>query len=443
MALGTPWIDGWTGAARGAPGPGTLPAAADEPCGCPGRALSGLDERGTPGRRWSPRCPRRRRPCCPCGTSVAEPSAPSTTTALSGAAEDLPGGDVVDHEQVAALAGELGARVGRARRRRRPRSRRRSRPPAGPGARLVTSSASTSGLRTSGTALGSAAEPFLSLVAATVAGRKSATAAAITTTSASGRLGQHGRAQLLGRADRDDADAERRGQVDVGRDQHDLGAAGGGHPGQRPALLARRAVAQVAHRVQRLAGAAGADHDAPAGQVVARARPRRARSTTVARAAMSAGSGSRPGPESGPVSRPTAGGSDDGAAAAQRGDVVLGGGVQPHLGVHRRHEDHRTGRGEQRGGEQVVGPAHGGAGQQVGGGRGDDDEVGALPDPHVRDLGDVGPDVGGDRVARQRLEGGGADEVQRAGRRDDADVVPRLGEARAARRRPCRRPLPR
>ena len=85
-------------------------------------------------------------------------------------------------------------------------------------------------------------------------------------------------------------------------------------------------------------------------------------------------------------------------------------------------------RGQQRGGEQVVGAAGGGAGQQVGGRRGDDDEVGLLADPHVRHLVDVGPHVGGDGVARQRLEGGRADEVQRAGRGDDADVVPGLGE---------------
>ena len=159
-----------------------------------------------------------------------------------------------------------------------------------------------------------------------------------------------------------------------------------------------------------------------------RARRRRARGRPVASAAMSAGSGSRPGPGVGAGEPADGRRQDDGAAAAQRGDVVLRRRVQPHLGVHRRHEHDRTGRGEQGGGEQVVGAAHGGAGQQVGGGRGDDDEVGVLPDAHVRDLGDVGPDVGGDRVAGQRLEGGRADEVQRAGRRDDADVVPGLGE---------------
>ena len=133
----------------------------------------------------------------------------------------------------------------------------------------------------------------------------------------------------------------------------------------------------------------------------------------------------------------------DRAAPAERGHVLLGGGVQPHLGVHGGREHHRARGGQQRRGEQVVGAAVRGAGQQVGGGRGDDDEVGALPDPHVRDLGDVGPDVGGDRVARQRLEGGRTHEVEGAGRRDDADVVAGLGERRAAAARPCRRPLPR
>ena len=130
---------------------------------------------------------------------------------------------------------------------------------------------------------------------------------------------------------------------------------------------------------------------------------------------MSAGSGSRPGPESGPVSRPTAGGR---TTAPRRRRVATFSCVAgcSHISVCiAGHEDHRAGRGQQRGGEQVVGAAHGGAGQQVGGGRGDDDEVGVLADAHVRDLGDVGPDVGGDGVARQRLEGGGA--RRSAGRR--------------------------
>ena len=60
---------------------------------------------------------------------------------------------------------------------------------------------------------------------------------------------------------------------------------------------------------------------------------------------------------------------DEGAARAQGRDVGPGGGVLPHLGVHRRREHHRAAGGEQRVGEQVVGQAVRGLGQQVGGGR--------------------------------------------------------------------------
>ena len=54
----------------------------------------------------------------------------------------------------------------------------------------------------------------------------------------------------------------------IARDQRDVGAALGHHPSHRIALLARTAVADEAHRVDRLAGAAGADEDLHAGQVV-------------------------------------------------------------------------------------------------------------------------------------------------------------------------------
>ena len=73
-------------------------------------------------------------------------------------------------------------------------------------------------------------------------------------------------------------------------------------------------------------------------------------------------------------------------ATTQGGDVVDRGGVEPHLGVHGRREQHRTPRGQQRRGQQVVGAARGGTGQQVGGRRCDHDEVGLLADADVRDL---------------------------------------------------------
>ena len=119
---------------------------------------------------------------------------------------------------------------------------------------------------------------------------------------------------------------------------------------------------------------------------------------------------------------------DDGAAAAQRGHVLPGGGVLPHLGVHGGREDHRAAGGEQGVGEQVVGEAVRGLGEQVGGGRGDHDQVGVLPDPHVRDLVDVVPDLGGDGLPGQRRPGRLADEVQRGLGGHHPDVVAGLGE---------------
>ena len=100
------------------------------------------------------------------------------------------------------------------------------------------------------------------------------------------------------------------GRSTLARDQHDVGAAGGGDPGQRPALLARGAVAEVADRVQRLAGAAGADRR-PAGRsgrAASAAAPwLRARRRRPARRCRP-GSGSRPGPgvRAGQPARPRA-----------------------------------------------------------------------------------------------------------------------------------------
>ena len=209
------------------------------------------------------------------------------------------------------------------------------------------------------------------------------------------------------------------GSGDVGRDQGHRGAAGDGGAGEGVPLLAGGAVAEEAHRVERLPGAAGGDHDLPAGQVERRRRA----SSASATAKISAGSGSRPLPVSAPVSRPTAGSSTT-AAPAQRRDVGHGGRVLPHLGVHRRREDHRAARGEQRVGEQVVGQAVRGLGQQVGGGRRDHDEVGRLADPDVRHLVHVVQTSVGDRLAGQGGPGRRADEAQRGRGGHDPDRWP-------------------
>ncbi len=63
-------------------------------------------------------------------------------------------------------------------------------------------------------------------------------------------------------------------------------------------------------------------------------------------------------------------------AVPQRRHVGPGGGVPPHLGVHRGSHQHRARHGEQRRGQQVVAQPGRRAGQQVGGGRGDDHQLG-------------------------------------------------------------------
>ena len=93
-----------------------------------------------------------------------------------------------------------------------------------------------------------------------------------------------------------------------------------------------------------------------------------------------------------------------GTAGAQGGDVRDGRRVLPHLRVHRGREHHGTARGQQGRGEQIVGAAVRGSRHQVGGRRGDDDEIGVLAEAHMRHLRDVGEDTRVHGVAGQRLE---------------------------------------
>ena len=125
------------------------------------------------------------------------------------------------------------------------------------------------------------------------------------------------------------------GSVDVGGDQGHLGAAGDGRAGQGVALQPARSGCRGSgpgrgtrgcrRPRRRPGGRPGPGPRCAAG-------PGR-RGTT---SKISAGSGSRPLPVSAPVSRPSAGSMTSAPALAQRGDVGLGGGVLPHLGVHRR-----------------------------------------------------------------------------------------------------------
>ena len=134
--------------------------------------------------------------------------------------------------------------------------------------------------------------------------------------------------------------------------------------GQGVALLARGAVADEAHRVDRLAGAAGGDEHPQAGQVAGR------RATRSTAATIASGSARRPAPTSPPARRPVSGGTTMHAplgAACARLSCTAG---CSHISVCMAGQTtHRRPGGEQRGGEQVVGDARGVGTEQAGGGR--------------------------------------------------------------------------
>lgn len=102
--------------------------------------------------------------------------------------------------------------------------------------------------------------------------------------------------------------------------------------------------------------------------------------------------------------------------------------MQPHLGVHRRREQHRTPRRQQRRGQQIVGSTGRRAGQQVGGGRRHYDQIGLLAEVNMRDRRNVGENVGAHRLTGERLEGRGTDEAQGGFGGNDSDAMTGLGE---------------
>ena len=130
-----------------------------------------------------------------------------------------------------------------------------------------------------------------------------------------------------------------------------IGAQPGQRSGDRMALLAGRAVGDVAHRVDRLMRRAGGDDDLPARQ---RLRP--VSSSASMAATISSGSAMRPSPAS-PLSAisPCAGPTKRDAVLAQRRAVAARGRMRPHLRVHRRRHQHRLVGGEQHGRGEIVG----------------------------------------------------------------------------------------
>ena len=173
-------------------------------------------------------------------------------------------------------------------------------------------------------------------------------------------------------------------------------------------------------------GATRADHHPQTAQVLGGGpRSRRGfgqqdgdRRRQFARVRQSAGSGVGPGQSA------DVGVEHHRAASAQQCDVVAGRGMLPHLGMHGGGEQHRGAGGQQHVGEQVVGPAAGGASQQVSRSRRDHDQVALLSNPYVRHLVGVAPHVIVDRMPRQSLPGRHPDETQRTRGGDHHDVVP-------------------
>ena len=133
--------------------------------------------------------------------------------------------------------------------------------------------------------------------------------------------------------------------------------------------------------------------------------PSRSRGPRTRRTAATIVSGSarRPAPTSPPASRPTAGSTMCTPRLAKHRDVLDDARVLPHLGVHRRADHDGRPRGDQRVGQQVGRQTHPVGGDQPGGRRGDDDQVGPLADLGVRDRGGrVVPELGLHRLGGQR-----------------------------------------
>ena len=246
---------------------------------------------------------------------------------------------------------------------------------------------------------------FFSLPSATTTGRKSATAAAITTTSWSRAARSIASCISAAVSTRITVAPCGRREADGGHER-DGGTPLCGLRGDGIALLAGTAVGDDAHGVDRFAGAARRHDDANPVEVLRAEHALRTAAMIVSRSAR------RPAPVSPPARRPDRRLHDVHATLAEHGDVVDHARVFPHLGVHRRaHHDGRA-RGDQRVGQQVGRQPHAIGGDDPRGGRRDEDQVGTLADLGVRDRrGRVVPQFGLHRFGCQRAERRAADEV--------------------------------
>lgn len=201
----------------------------------------------------------------------------------------------------------------------------------------------------------------------------------------------------------------------------DGGGAAGGFGRHRMAHAARRSVPEVPNRIQRFTGPPGGHQHGPAGERPVEQggdrRQDRLRFGHASHPLVAAGQGSRLG-------------SDHVVSVLlDERHGPTGGGMLPHLGVHRRrHQDGRP-RGEEGGREDLVGEPVSEAGEGGGGGR--------RHDHHLGPAAEVG--MGADRRIREQpgqgmaagdgSEGGGTDEGGGCLGHDDANLGPLLDEA--------------
>ena len=293
------------------------------------------------------------------GTAVSA-SASIRVTALSLALEaDRRVGDVVEDDQVGALAAELGAGA-------------LEPPPPVLGGEADDGLLRPAGRRRAPARMSSVGSSWssspswrLSLPAATSRRAEVGRGGGHQQDVGGGELGRGGRGQLLGGLDVDAAHAGGLRQGDVGGDQGHLGAAAGGGGGEGDAHAAAGAVADEADRVDRLAGAAGGDQHPQAvpGPLAARQRRldpgQQALGVGQAAAAVLAARGELA----------LVGLDHLDPALAQGRQVRLGRRVGVHAVVHRRRHQARRRAGEEGGGQHRVGDAGGQLGDRVGRGR--------------------------------------------------------------------------
>ncbi|MNX15646.1 hypothetical protein D3C86_454960 [compost metagenome] len=174
-------------------------------------------------------------------------------------------------------------------------------------------------------------------------------------------------------------------------------------------------VSDVANRVDVFLSRAGGDDDVFAGQRLALEAVRRALCEVgglhhAAHADVAAGLATR--------------GRAEGlqATAFQELQVGLGRRITPHRLIHCRRDCHNGVGGQHQGGQQIVGDALGQAGDQVGGGRGDQYQIGPFRQLDVahRGFGSRVEQVEVDWVAGQRLHGQRGDELGAAMGHDHA-----------------------